>query len=705
MEPVSLQDFARALDPASLPRVLRVYSGVYAEGSVYEISGNECCLSTGDLMKVTQVRLQKVVCEDPSTGQTLELSPDFQGCFSPLGSPQSYRTLEELISAVTDSSMQLPVCFVSTQSIVTKGRVVPEEQPLMLEAVELHHGTYCARCVLDLGVQRVVLHLPLSQIGPFRTWEPETPQTLLQVLQDPVLKDLVLTCPALPWCSVVLRPLYEIQAIMHMRKTVVKIPSSLEVEVQDVTATSQNVHFIKPLLLSEVLARGGPFPLSVEILEVPEGPPIFVSPWLDSLRKGQRLCIYGLASPPWRVLASSRGRKVPRHFLVSADYQGKLRRRPREFPTAYDLLDALQPGHPLRVVATRDYEDEGEESSEFVSLAVGDRLEVSRLGQILGTEGQDVDVLICLRLGEQAGEEAEYEEVLLPLYLPGGFVEEVNDGRRYSLADLMHQMLLPCEVKVVTKDSSHAADPLVSFSGLRLEEKITEPFLVVGLASHSGMNFEIPPRWLDLTVVEAEGQPDWLTEPLPTATVEELTDTFYYTLRKLPACKSQTPPPRPPKSQGLQERKSQSPKEGGVKFSQALKLQQAPLPPIPKANTFPEVSQDLYTKIPTHKKGLRPAKVPAADPVLAIEPRASPVVGRFFTTKPRSWLVPELKEDYHDYEEIPEHFQKTISVLEEPCVPAAATRAIRTPANSHEPLKSPGQGPPQGRLRCGREPK
>uniref|UniRef100_A0A4X1U143 CABIT domain-containing protein n=1 Tax=Sus scrofa TaxID=9823 RepID=A0A4X1U143_PIG len=78
MEPVSLQDYVRALDPASLPRVLRVCSGVYFQGSIYEISGNECCLSTGDLMKVTHIGLQKVVCKDPETGQTMELAPDFQ---------------------------------------------------------------------------------------------------------------------------------------------------------------------------------------------------------------------------------------------------------------------------------------------------------------------------------------------------------------------------------------------------------------------------------------------------------------------------------------------------------------------------------------------------------------------------------------------------------------------------------------------------
>lgn len=32
MEPVPLQDFVSGLDPASLPRVLRVCSGVYFEG-------------------------------------------------------------------------------------------------------------------------------------------------------------------------------------------------------------------------------------------------------------------------------------------------------------------------------------------------------------------------------------------------------------------------------------------------------------------------------------------------------------------------------------------------------------------------------------------------------------------------------------------------------------------------------------------------
>ncbi|KAM5269697.1 protein THEMIS2 isoform 1-T1 [Hipposideros larvatus] len=643
MEPTSLQDFVCALDPASLPRVLKVCSGVYFQGSIYEISGNECCLSTGDLIKVTQVHLKKVVCENLGTGQTIELDPNFQGLFSPLTGHRSYGTLEELVSATIHSSKQLPIWFMSTHRIDTKARVVPQEQPLMLEAVEMYLGTCSARCVLNMGTETVNLHLPLSQKGTF--WELETgaPQTLLQALQDPALRGLLLTCPSLPWRSVTLRPQYEIQAIMHMRRAMVKIPSTLEVDVEDVTASSQHIDFIQPLLLSEALARGGPFPLTTEILEVPNGPPIFLSPWMGSLQKGQRLCIYGLASPPWRVMVSTKGRKVPRYFMVSGAYRGKLRRRPREFPTAYDLLGALQPGRPLRVVTTKDYEVEETGLPGFTSLAVGDRLEVLGPSQAHGTQGGDIDILVCHRLSDLAGEEEEeeceeeaehQEQIMLPLYYAGSFVEEMNDGRRYSLADLTAQFSLPCEVKVVAKDSSHPADPLPSFSGLRLEEKILEPFLVVSLDSEPGMCFEIPPRWLDLTVVEAEGQPDQPAGPLPIVTVEELSDTFYYHLRKLPTFKNQPPPPRPPKRRALSEPKIQSSKESSIQSFQVSDLQESPLLPKLKMKTLPKVTQgkpDVYSKV-IPKKGPRPTQSHTQDP----------------------------GDDEHDYEEVVENLRKTL---------------------------------------------
>ncbi|XP_040475034.1 protein THEMIS2 isoform X1 [Ursus maritimus] len=642
MEPVSLQDFVCALDLASLPRVLRVCSGVYFQGSIYEISGNECCLSTGDLIKVTQVRLQKVVCENPGTGQTMEITPSFCGHFSPLTGPQSYATLEELLSAATRRSKKLPIGFMSTHRITTEARVVPRDQPLLLEDVEAYHRTYRARCVLDTETRPFILHLPLSQKGPFWEWEPGAPRPLLQALQDPALSDRLFTCPTLPWRSLILRPQYELQAIMHLRRTIVKIPSTLEVDVEDVTASSQHIHFIQPLLLSEALARGGPFPLPTEILEVPEGPPVFLSPWIGSLQKGQKLCIHGLASPPWRVLVSTKGRKVPRHFLISGAYQGKLRRRPREFLTAYDLLGALRPGQPLRVVATKDCEGEGIDSPGFASLAVGDRLEVLRCGQAHGAKGQDIDVLVCQRLSDQAEEEEEEyaeiedeDQILLPLYFSSSFVEEMSDNRRYNLEDLTAQFPLPCEVKVVAKDSSLPVDPLPSFPGLRLEDKITEPFLVVSLDSNPDMCFEIPPRWLDLTVAETEGQPGQPAGPLAVATVEELTEAFYYTLRQLPDFENQPPPPRPPKSQGLRGQKKQSGKDKSRQSSQVSGLQQAPLLPKPKMKTLPQIAKDssnTYSKVSAHRKDPRHTKSVTKDP----------------------------DDDEHDYEEIFERFQNTL---------------------------------------------
>lgn len=137
------------------------------------------------------------------------------GLFSTLTSLQSYRTLDELISAMPQNGTQRPIYFKSTQRIVTEARVVPADQPLRLEAVEMHHGTRYARCVQVSKTQEVILHLPLSQNGPFWRCKPGPPQTLLQILQDPTMTGLMLTCPSLPWRTMTLKPQYMLQALMH----------------------------------------------------------------------------------------------------------------------------------------------------------------------------------------------------------------------------------------------------------------------------------------------------------------------------------------------------------------------------------------------------------------------------------------------------------------------------------------------------------
>lgn len=151
----------------------------------------------------------------PSTFFLPLLNPT--GLFSPLSSLKSYRTLEDLVSAMPQNSTQWPIYFKSNQRLVTKTRVVPEDQPLRLEAVKTHHGTRYAHCVQVSKTQEVIHLLPLSQKGPFWRCKPSAPQTLLQILQDPAMKGLMFSCPSLPWDSVILRPQYVLQANMHSK--------------------------------------------------------------------------------------------------------------------------------------------------------------------------------------------------------------------------------------------------------------------------------------------------------------------------------------------------------------------------------------------------------------------------------------------------------------------------------------------------------
>uniref|UniRef100_A0A8C0E2Z1 CABIT domain-containing protein n=1 Tax=Balaenoptera musculus TaxID=9771 RepID=A0A8C0E2Z1_BALMU len=82
---LSLEEFIHSLDLRTLPRVLEIQSGFYFEGSIYEMFGNECCLSTGEVIKITGLKIKKIIaeicehtegCESP---QPFELPMNFPG--------------------------------------------------------------------------------------------------------------------------------------------------------------------------------------------------------------------------------------------------------------------------------------------------------------------------------------------------------------------------------------------------------------------------------------------------------------------------------------------------------------------------------------------------------------------------------------------------------------------------------------------------
>ncbi|NXS42919.1 THMS2 protein, partial [Balaeniceps rex] len=541
MEPLSFQEYICSLDPATLPRILRICSGVYFQGSVYEISGNECCLSTGDLLKVMAIALQKVICEDTETGQTMELPPTFKG----------------------EQGCPVPA---QTQWVPSS-----HGRPLQPPWAQPHCPTGLFQPVPSTGPYPTLR-------GPFLEGSRQRGLTLHQALGRWDRRPQPLLCPSIGRCALLLHPVYEVHAAMHLRRDLVKIPSTLEVDVEDVTEEAQHVHFTRPLLLSEVLGMKEGLPAQAEILEGPSGPAVFESTWVPRLRRGQQLQLHGL-SHAWRVLASAPGSS--RHFLLSSTYQGRFRQRPRQFTGVQALAAGLQPGRQLRVVVTQDCEGRGD---DVPPLGVGDQLEAWRLqGNGPGTR------LLCHR--HSGEEEEEGEELLLPLDLGGGFVEAACDSKKYGLVELLEQQPLPCEVRVVAPDPGLERDALGALPALRLEARLDQPFLVVSFCEEPEEGFEIPPQWLDLSLLLSEGP----IHPRPPCTrrsrVEELTEAFYYRLlAQLPGSLA-PPPPRPPKraqaGSGPGERCHSGPSPPAPS---PLPVSARPAPPLPPLPALPRQS-------------------------------------------------------------------------------------------------------------------
>ncbi|KYO48154.1 protein THEMIS2 [Alligator mississippiensis] len=544
MEPLSFQKYISSLDPASLPRVVKICSGVYFQGSVYEMAGSECCLSTGDLLKIVAVQLQRVTCENVETGQSTELPLNFTGRFKLSPDKLPFTSLEEFAKTKPPGLQAMPCYFISAADLSIDGQIIPKGQSISLVSVTTHEGREYASCITSGPSGHHSFWLPFSFRGTFYPCSGQQHYTLSEALQAKELCGQHLKCSKLGTHTFLLCPEYEVQAIMHMRKDVVKIPSSLEVDVEDVTEESQHIHFIKPLMLSEVLKLQDIFPVQAEILDGPEYPPIFENDWIARLHKGQKIQIHNKVCA-WRILASSR--KGSRHFLLSSTYQGRFRRRPREFPTVYDLAMSLGSSKRLRVVVTRDCESNEE---NLPSLSIGDRLEVLHLVKANmqnQAQHQAADVLLCSRsCGDEDEDDEENEELLLPLYLDGGFVEEMGDSKKYTLPEIVEQFQLPCEVRMTAKDSSLAHDILGSYSMLRLEAQITETFLVTSLCEEPDASFEIPPQWVDMSLFLTEERVPVQTHLTDMSKIEVLTESFYYQLVKLlPG--TAVAPPRPPK--------------------------------------------------------------------------------------------------------------------------------------------------------------
>ncbi|XP_056142651.1 protein THEMIS2 [Lampris incognitus] len=562
-----LQQLIASFDKTQLPKILEVCSGVYYQGSVYELSGTEMCLSTGDLIKVIDTELSSVTCEDNSNNDKFELPINYRGLFKMVPEDIPYSTVEEMLSLrPAGLGSWLPFtftshCEVSVDSITLEART--KVTVLSVEQVEGHEGR--VRCHVK-GHQGALVEvmIPFSCRGEFYECESNDVFTLKEIMSSPYMctRRFCLTNATTHNQPLVLSPVYQVQAIMHLRKTVVKFSSNLEVDVVDVTERCKEMNFISPLTLGEVLSQPDEvFPTMAEVLENPENHALFCTSWLPKIRKGCQLVLHSKGNSAMVLASSRKGRKAQQFFLISQQYNGQFKKSPREFKSVYELYVAFAGTPGLTVSVTSNIEEQEEDGIPI--LSVGDQLEVVRCEKAKSACGdskgqkQTTEVLVCRLLQdldenddeEEEVEKDESEELSLPLYMQCHFVEKISDKKKYRLKDLVKKLTLPVNVKVVSRESKSETDPLCGLTSLRLEEATLEPNIQASLPNSLQHCFGIPARWLSMTIFLTKDPLPWPKEQPPKCQVEsvtEVTQSFYYEFCKRTSS-GDLPPPLPPK--------------------------------------------------------------------------------------------------------------------------------------------------------------
>lgn len=606
---LSLEEFVHSLDLRTLPRVLEIQSGIYFEGSIYEMFGNECCLSTGEVIKITDLKIKKIIaeicehiegCESP---QPFELPMNFPGLFKIVADKTPYLTMEEITRTIHIGPSRLGhPCFYHQKDIKLENLIINQGEQIMLSSVEEINGEIMVNCGVVRNHQNHSFTLPLSQEGEFYECEDEHIYTLKEIVEWKIPKnrtrtvkltdfsnkwDLMNPFPKGFYGALILKPIYEIQAVMKFRKDIVRILPSLDVEVKDITDSYDANWFLQLLStqdLSEMTSKE--FPLVAEVIEVPQGNQLPRS----ILKPGKTIVIHKKHQAS-RILASEIRSNFPkRHFLIPTSYKGKFKRRPREFPTAYDLEIAKSEKEPLHVVATKAFHPAYEELS---SVSVGDQFLVhhSQTTEVL-SEGikKVVNVLACEKILKKSSEEA-----LLPLYMEGGFVEVIHDKKQYHVSELCAQFHLPFNVKVSVRDLSIEEDILAATPGLRLEEVITDSYLLISDFANPRECWEIPVSRLNMTVQLVSNLSQETESSLVRTLIEEITEEQYYMMRRYESSLLH-PPPRPPKH----------PSVGETKLT-LLNLAEEKTADLPKSPKIPHV--DLSKKLQSNQAGLD-SKVP-----------------------------------------------------------------------------------------------
>uniref|UniRef100_H3AMY8 Thymocyte selection associated n=1 Tax=Latimeria chalumnae TaxID=7897 RepID=H3AMY8_LATCH len=530
-------------------------------GSVYEMFGNECCLPTGEVIKVVGFKITNIIAEckeDNDEGHCMkqvELPLDFPALFKVIADSVPYFTIGEITRSLQIGQSRLGrPHFQNNMDMHLDGLTIKQGECIIIISLTEVEGKQCVNCEVNRDGESHNFSLPLSYEGEFCECSDDQFYTLKEILDWKIpksrkrtvklakaLTNWDLNFSPLPMDFIgdlILVPVYEIQAVMKFRKDIVHIPSNLDVEVIDVTDSYDINSFVQPLSVNDIFERPcKEFPLVAEIIEGPDPSQAIYR----FMQPGKEIVIHQKCQSK-RILASElRSDTHKRHFLIPNSYKGKLKRRPREFPTAYDLEIAKAEKEQLHVVATKAFTTN---YTELASVLVGDQFLIQKRQTVeVSYKGikKKVDVLACEKIIGK-----DYEQVLLPMYMEGGFVEVIHDKKQYYLSKVCEQFHLPFNVTVSVRDLSMTEDILAAVSGLQIEEQITDPYLLVSFFDNPEDRWEVPVHRVNMSL-QLISKSNVKPESSPTRTiVEEISEEFYYMLRRYENT-ALHPPPRPPK--------------------------------------------------------------------------------------------------------------------------------------------------------------
>ncbi|CAL9705149.1 unnamed protein product [Knipowitschia caucasica] len=552
-----LQEYCASLDESCLPKILKVCSGVYFQGSVYELSGSEVCFSTGDLVKIISIELLSVSCENVSNSDRFELPIQHTGLFKVIPEQMPYSTVDEMMKLrPIGLESSLPFAFTSHTKITICDLTLSPGTKFTVKSLDkLDDGSEHIRCSVH-GQQDTLadMCIPVSTTGQFYECESAESFSLSEIMSSPSLRSrrFRFANATKGQEAFLFSPVYQVHAMMSLRKHVLQFPSSLEVDVVDVTDTC-NADFVIPLSLSEILSQPDKnFPAVLEILEGPGSHTMFKCNWKPELKTYNKVIFHKKGTSAFVLISNLKSKKTPQYFLVSQQYGGRFKRRPREFSSVYEIYAASVNTSGFKVTVTRNCEEVEEDG--IPALGVAEQLEIVRTERMELPSVRDykqpetVEALLCYRQTDDDEEEVERDEIYLPLYMQAHFVEVLSDNKKYKLKDLGKEFSIPLDVKVVTKDSELQNDPLAS-SNLRIEAALIEPVIQASFLNSPSQCFDIPTKWLSMSVCFTQDCLPWPMDQPPKChveTVTEVTDEFLYEFWKQTTTDASAPP-RPPK--------------------------------------------------------------------------------------------------------------------------------------------------------------